>query len=190
MVVRRKVEGRYVNGLRRATGRVTFRPSSTFHDTVSGALLTDSPIVAHLVKGEFAIDLWATDDPGVLPGNRWYTVREELAGWPGREFTMSLPAEEFPVDLVDYVPANPDPAPDPEFVSLTLGSLLDVDLSMVPKVDGRYRLGGPYPGPDPGGTTGSTRWWVGEGDPPDFIEGAALGDIYLNRLDGSFYQLT
>lgn len=33
------------------------------------------------------------------------------------------------------------------------------------------------------------RWWHGEGDPPDYILGAQIGDFYWDELTGDVFEL-
>jgi uncharacterized protein len=47
-------------------------------------------------------------------------------------------------------------------------------------------IGGP---PGPPGTPGS-KWYNGQVDPPQWIEGANIGDYYLNMMSGAVFELT
>lgn len=86
-------------------------------------------------------------------------------------------------DLVDVDPATLDPAAEPEaawWVALQDVAAGAVDPAIVQAavdaaLDGRLSSGGSV--------------HLGEGPPPELIVGARVGDIYIDTIDGTIYQL-
>jgi hypothetical protein len=136
-----QVHGRYRDGARAATGTVAFTPNTTWYDTRLDEVIEQSPTLARLVHGEFYLDLLATDLVGITPAapDRWWHVAEDVTG-STRSFDLLLPHAVAAIDLSDYEPV--DLGDGPEFVSLRLENLTDVDLTGVPYVDGKYLLAG------------------------------------------------
>ncbi|MFF9034038.1 hypothetical protein ACF090_01010 [Streptomyces sp. NPDC014892] len=106
------------------TGQVVFRAPSliTFgaYDVILGG-----PVTAPLDStGAFAVEVPATDAPGMNPSSWSYTVAEQLAGVSmNRVYQVLLPAEAPEVDLADIAPTNPS---TPNYVAVRGDSAYEV----------------------------------------------------------------
>jgi hypothetical protein len=93
------------------TGKLTFAPPMVI--TLPGAD-TISPIPATVEigkedQGSFAVNLIASDAPGMSPSGWTYRVTEKITGAQMREYHILLPWREdsASVDLADLAPASP-----------------------------------------------------------------------------------
>lgn len=106
------------------TGQVVFRAPSmvTFgaYDVILGG-----PVTAPLdPTGAFAVELPATDAPGMNPSGWSYSVAEQLAGVAmNRVYQVLLPAETPEVDLADIAPTDPS---TPNYVAVRGDSAYEV----------------------------------------------------------------
>lgn len=106
------------------TGQVVWRAPAliTFgaYDVILGGPVT-APLDA---TGAFAVELPATDTPGMNPSGWSYTVAEQLAGVAmNRVYQVLLPAETPEVDLADIAPTNPS---TPNYVAVPGDSAYEV----------------------------------------------------------------
>lgn len=106
------------------SGQVVFRAPSliTFgaYDVILGGPVT-VPLDA---TGAFAVELPATDAPGMNPSSWSYTVAEQLAGVSmNRVYQVLLPAETPEVDLADIAPTDPS---TPNYVAVRGDSAYEV----------------------------------------------------------------
>ncbi|MET8098836.1 hypothetical protein ABZV29_20470 [Streptomyces sp. NPDC005236] len=106
------------------SGQVVFRAPSliTFgaYDVILGGPVT-VPLDA---TGAFAVELPATDAPGMNPSSWSYTVAEQLAGVSmNRVYQVLLPADTPEVDLADIAPTDPS---TPNYVAVRGDSAYEV----------------------------------------------------------------
>ncbi|MFI5475017.1 phage tail protein [Streptomyces cacaoi] len=120
-----RVTGRFLSpDGRPLSGQVVFRAPSliTFgtYDVILGGPVT-VPLDA---TGAFAVELPATDAPGMNPSSWSYTVAEQLAGVSmNRVYQVLLPAEAPEADLADIAPTNPS---TPTYVAVRGDSAYEV----------------------------------------------------------------
>ncbi|MFM9613922.1 hypothetical protein [Streptomyces niveiscabiei] len=100
----------------RAPGLITFSE----YDVILGGPVT-APLDA---TGAFAVEIPATDAPGMNPSGWSYTVAEQLAGVPtNRVYQVLLPAVVPEADLADLAPTDPT---TPNYVAVRGDSAYEV----------------------------------------------------------------
>lgn len=86
-----------------ASGQVVF--SSPQIVVADGAIVLPKDFIAPLDSaGAISLLLPATDDPDVTPQGWAYTVREHIAGTPGRFFAMAVDANGGDIDMATVSP--------------------------------------------------------------------------------------
>ncbi|MET9360387.1 hypothetical protein ABZX93_05710 [Streptomyces sp. NPDC006632] len=94
------------------TGSLTFAPPSVLTmpdaDTIANTVAVVE--IAKEDNGSFAVDLIATDAPGMSPRGWSYQVTEKLKGAQIRQYHIMLPERPGgePVDLADLAPVSPN----------------------------------------------------------------------------------
>lgn len=113
-----------------------------------------------------------------------------LRVWLNATYIVDVPDEpDGTVDVLSIAIDPPDPGPPP----VNPGPYLKRSELEVPNgiatlgPDGILKLA--QRPPSEGGTGEPAEWFSGDGPPPAVIPGAALGDIYVDRLSGDIYQL-
>ncbi|MEW1922259.1 hypothetical protein [Streptomyces sp. NPDC088360] len=93
------------------TGKLTFAPPSVLTmpeaDTIANTVATVE--IGEEDLGRFAVNLIATDAPGMSPRGWTYQVTEKLKGAQIRQYHIMLPQvpDGGPVDLADLAPVSP-----------------------------------------------------------------------------------
>lgn len=108
--------------------------------------------------------------------------------WLNATFIVDVPNSATPVDVYDVAIPPPDPGDPPvnpgPYVMRSELSIPNGVATLGP--DGILKLA---QRPPTEGTPEPAEWFSGDGPPPAVIPGAALGDIYVDRLTGDLYQL-
>ncbi|MBW3663583.1 MAG: hypothetical protein KY469_10830 [Actinobacteria bacterium] len=95
-----------------ASGSVSFKLSGAMADSADDKIVAPRTISADLDEnGHISVDLYATDDPGIQPQGRVYTVTERIVGSPIRIYTIDVPhgaagAAGATIDLADAIPVD------------------------------------------------------------------------------------
>lgn len=105
-----------------AAGQIRFTGKVIATSTATDTIIIPATITAQLDEnGEFAINVPATDDPDISPGNWTYTVEERLTAGGGRTYEIDVPLASKPdgIDLSSVAPVSPASGDPTAFVTLT-----------------------------------------------------------------------
>ncbi|MFE5853206.1 hypothetical protein ACFQ61_08290 [Streptomyces sp. NPDC056500] len=107
-----RLTGRFITpDGRPLTGRLTFAPPSVLTMSDADTISHTAAVVEIRAEdlGRFAVNLIATDAPGISPRGWTYLVTERLKGAQMREYPIMLPERHGggAVDLADLAPVSP-----------------------------------------------------------------------------------
>lgn len=89
-------------------GTVSFTPSDWLVN--GGVTVPAAPVIAALdADGKIAVTLVANTDPDTVPADSYYTVQEDIAGQPRRQYRLRIPHTlGSSVDLAGFAATYPD----------------------------------------------------------------------------------